>query len=67
METVEGHNLGFEALAKVNGVYSDRDRDMANPLSRRYWKFATNPESKLSLCTLSASKTSSDLNMKSTG
>ena len=43
IETVEGHNLGFEALARVHSLWQPSlYHNRANALKNRYWKYAIN-------------------------
>ena len=68
IETVEGHNLGFEALAKVHKVRLGRDSDNTLLISIHFRssKSATSPGSKSLPYTPLALKTSNARNTKST-
>ena len=69
IETVEGHNLGFEALARVSPTYivEHNKRHFAHMSTCiRSLKFATNLASRWSRYMPSASKTSSGQNTRST-
>lgn len=68
IETVEGHNLGFEALAKVWDIpirEGEAQKEEGNADVDRSWKCATSAESRSSRSMHSALRTLSARNMKS--
>lgn len=72
IEAIEGHNLGFEALARVRprilqGVLGIRLAHLTYVYSHRSWKFATSPGSRSLPSTRSASKTSTGRSTRSRG
>lgn len=61
IETVEGHNLGFEALARVGKCEGCKDHKL---MVNRSWKYATSLELPMSRYTPSVSRTSRDPSTK---
>lgn len=61
IETVEGHNLGFEALARVSICEGCEDHKL---MVNRSWKYATSLELPMSRYTPSVSRTSRDPSTK---
>lgn len=61
IETVEGHNLGFEALARVSTCEGCEDHKL---MVNRSWKYATSLELPMSRYTPSVSRTSRDPSTK---